>query len=226
MSDPSCRAFRELLGVYVVGAIEPAERATVDTHLNQCYECREELAALAVLPALLHRVPVEEAERIAAAGPAEIGHDDPAPDVLDSMLGQVRAKRRSRRVRAAFATAAAILIAAGGAAAAGHALTPAGHVREFEVATGTSRQVHVTVHYGTTKWRGTTMWVRANGLPEWTTCKFYVITSGGVRILAGGWIIGPGGGKLWYPVRASVPVASVTGFALAWGHHRGLQIPA
>ncbi len=37
MSDPSCGAFRELLGVYVVGAIEPGERAAVDAHLSHCY---------------------------------------------------------------------------------------------------------------------------------------------------------------------------------------------
>ena len=44
MSDPSCRTFRESLGIYVVGAIEPSERAAVDAHLSQCPECREELA--------------------------------------------------------------------------------------------------------------------------------------------------------------------------------------
>ena len=230
MSDPSCRTFRELLGVYVVGAMEPGERATVDEHLRQCSDCREELAGLAPLPALLHRVPLADAERIMLASESSEGDTEPSPAMLDSMLGQVRAKRRSRRVRAAFATAAAILIAAGGAAAAGQALAtpgPAGQVRALEVAHGSSSRVRLTVHYAGTRRHVSTMWVRARGLPEWTHCKFYVLTRGGDRILAGGWIIGPGGERLWYPVRAGVPVSSVTGFALVWGGPQDMmQIPA
>ncbi len=45
-----CRDIRHALGVYVLGAIDPAERATVDAHLSTCPECREELAGLAGLP--------------------------------------------------------------------------------------------------------------------------------------------------------------------------------
>ena len=98
MSDPSCRTYRELLGVYVVGAIEPAERADVDAHLAQCYECREELAGLALLPALLHRVPLEEAERIAASEPP-VGQEDPAPEILASLLRRAGARRVSGACR-------------------------------------------------------------------------------------------------------------------------------
>ncbi len=235
MSDPSCRTFRELLGVYVVGAIEPAERAELDAHLSQCYECREELAELAVLPALLHRIPVDEAERIAASGPEEPGLSDPSPAVLDSLLARVGAKRRTRRLRSAFTVAAAILIAAGGATAATEALATGhpvahGHThhvsRSLQVVSAASGHVKVTVHYGTTNWHGTTMWVRASGLPEWTQCSFYVVTKDGGRILAGGWTTGPDGGELWYPVRSSVPVASVTGFVLTAGHKLTMSIPA
>ncbi len=35
-SGPACREMRQLLGVYVVGAIDPAERALVDDHLGEC----------------------------------------------------------------------------------------------------------------------------------------------------------------------------------------------
>ena len=62
-----CRQIRQALGVYVLGAIDPAERAQVDEHLATCPECREELASLAGLPAMLRKVPVVEAERLAAA---------------------------------------------------------------------------------------------------------------------------------------------------------------
>lgn len=226
MSDPSCRTYRELLGVYVVGAIEPAERAEVDAHLAQCYECREELAGLALLPALLHRVPLEEAERI-AAGESPVGQEDPAPDILASLLRKAGVKRRTRRLRAAFTTAAAVLIAAGGATAVSQALSPSQHVHQasFDVAAARTGAVAVTVHYKKTSW-GTTMWVRATGLPEWTRCRFWVVAKDGSRTLAGGWIVGPRGDRYWFPVGSSVPEHTVSGFVLTSGSKTIVTIPA
>ncbi len=52
---------RQALGVYVVGAIGPADRSAVDKHLTGCSRCRDELADLAGLPALLGKVPADEA---------------------------------------------------------------------------------------------------------------------------------------------------------------------
>ena len=66
-SGPECREIRQLLGVYVVGAIDPAERALVDEHLGQCQLCRDELAGLAGLPAMMSRVPVADVEWLDAA---------------------------------------------------------------------------------------------------------------------------------------------------------------
>ena len=48
-----CREIKQALGVYVLGAIDPAERAQVDEHLASCADCREELASLAGSPARL-----------------------------------------------------------------------------------------------------------------------------------------------------------------------------
>ena len=42
-----CTDARLSLGVYVLGAIDPAERALVDAHLATCRDCRDELAGLA-----------------------------------------------------------------------------------------------------------------------------------------------------------------------------------
>jgi predicted lipoprotein with Yx(FWY)xxD motif len=52
---------RPLLGVYLTGAIAPADRAVVVRHLAACADCRTELAGLAALPALLRRPPVHAA---------------------------------------------------------------------------------------------------------------------------------------------------------------------
>ena len=57
----TCAGIRSLLGVYLTGAIGPAERAAVVRHLAGCADCRAELAGLAALPALLRRPPVQAA---------------------------------------------------------------------------------------------------------------------------------------------------------------------
>jgi Putative zinc-finger len=225
MSGASCRMYRELLGVYVVGAIEPHERAAMDEHLTQCYECREELAGLAPLPALLRRVPLAEAERIAAARPDPYQGAEPTPELLDSLLARTAAKRRSTRVRAIFAVAAALLIAVGGAAAVTESLSPPSHAGPFEVSAASVGNVTATVRYGASSW-GTAMSVRVAGVPQWTNCKFYVVTKDGRRVLAGTWSVGQDGGRLWYPVATAVPKSRLSGFVLVASHQRTLHIAA
>ena len=88
-----CRDIRHALGVYVLGAIDPAERSMVDAHLSTCPECREELAGLASLPALLRRIPVGEAQQLADDDLDELPDaglpeaEVPSEEMLDSLLG-------------------------------------------------------------------------------------------------------------------------------------------
>jgi hypothetical protein len=225
MSDPSCRTFRELLGVYVVGAIEPGERAAVDAHLNHCYECREELAGIAPLPALLHRVSSEDAERILLNSPPPFDPAEPSAQMLDSLLERVGARRRTKRVRWLFTAAAAIVIAVGGAFGVSEAIAPHQHQPVVDVATASKGPLAVTVRYGQSSWGGTHMSVRVSGFKPWTSCKFWVLAKDGSRHLAGGWIVGPGGEKLWYPAQSHVPETKVAGFEITWQGLR-LNIPA
>ena len=53
-----CARIRLDLGVYLLGVIAPADRAMVNGHLASCPRCRDELAGLAALPALLRKVPL------------------------------------------------------------------------------------------------------------------------------------------------------------------------
>jgi predicted anti-sigma-YlaC factor YlaD len=53
------------LGVYVLGAVEPAERARISEHLACCEACRDEFVRLAALPGLLQRVPAAEVAHLA-----------------------------------------------------------------------------------------------------------------------------------------------------------------
>jgi predicted lipoprotein with Yx(FWY)xxD motif len=68
-----CAGIRPQLGVYLTGAIAPADRVVVVRHLTACAECRAELAGLAGLPALLRRPPVQAAAQ-------EPPTDNTAPD--------------------------------------------------------------------------------------------------------------------------------------------------
>jgi anti-sigma factor ChrR (cupin superfamily) len=63
--DGQCAQARQGFGVYLLGAIEPAQRTLVSHHLAVCPQCRGELAGLAALPGLLHRVPAGEALQLA-----------------------------------------------------------------------------------------------------------------------------------------------------------------
>jgi hypothetical protein len=59
-----CAEARQALGVYVLGAISPAERALVDRHLAVCRDCRDELAGLAGLPGLLGCLTLSAVDRL------------------------------------------------------------------------------------------------------------------------------------------------------------------
>ena len=105
MGSPGCREIRQLLGVYVVGAIDPAERAIVDGHLSVCSECRAELGGLAGLPALLSRVPVADAERMVSGVEPNQDH----VRRVASLLREAGAHHRGGRGRRAHAGLAADL---------------------------------------------------------------------------------------------------------------------
>lgn len=135
MQTMDCSEARLSLGVYVLGAIDPAERALVDSHLASCRDCRDELAGLAGLPALLSRVSAAEAIALAESGPggpggagsppvSEAAADEegtaqeaegaPPRELLATVIDLTAARRRRRRLRdAVLGVAAALIIAAG-----------------------------------------------------------------------------------------------------------------
>jgi anti-sigma factor RsiW len=96
------RALRERLGAYALGALDRRERGEVDVHLASCSGCREELARLASVPALLGRLAPTQVE----ASPA------PPPDLAERVLvGVAEARRRARRrVRWSFAATGATAV--------------------------------------------------------------------------------------------------------------------
>lgn len=223
----TCREIRPLLGVYVVGAIEPADRALVDEHLGECPACRDELAGLAGLPAMLSRVPAEDVEHLALAPDERT--DAPPVQILDAMLRRRAAQRRSRMWQTAAAAAAVVVIAAGGAAAAVELTgTPAVPAARVATAASPGGRVSAVVDYSPASW-GTAMRVQVSGIRPGTTCEFWVVGSGGRVSAAGTWTVSGSYGfdaKAWYPASAGVAANSVHGFRLTAGGKLLLSIPA
>ncbi|MEV0402874.1 zf-HC2 domain-containing protein [Actinoallomurus sp. NPDC050550] len=196
MRNTHCADLRALLGVYVLGAIDPAERAVVDAHLSHCRRCRDELAGLAGLPALLGRVTEEQIAQVAA----------PPHELLESMLGRAagehRARdRRSRRWLAVAAAAAVIMGAAGVAgglrlgadrpvatptpgwtATPGPTATGGTTVQGKDAATGVSARITMW----SKEW-GTAFTVRLTGAPAGSRCRLVAVDQDGQRDVAGGW---------------------------------------
>jgi putative zinc finger protein len=225
MSRPGCREIRQLLGVYVVGAIDPAERAIVDAHLSVCSECRAELGGLAGLPALLSRVPVADAERMAGGGFGE-GPAEPPAELLSGLLRRVTARRRNRRWRSALALAAAVAIAAGGTAAVFSANEPPAQTAAIaEVARASNAHVSAMVKYTETPWGGTAMRIAVQGIPTGTNCKIWVESGNNHWSVAGSWTVGPGYGEHWYSVSSAVPADSVHGFQITSAGKTLINIP-
>jgi hypothetical protein len=226
----SCREIRHSLGVYVLGAIDPAERAQVDEHLATCADCREELAGLAGLPALLRRVPTAEAERLAVADqadPADPAAEEPAADdkMLPALLARTAQTRRVRRWRE-LAAAAAVAVLALGAGAAGasvlgsgtspsasssHVQAPAKHTWHTVSAVDSTTGATLTVKYASVPW-GTTMTVRVSGIPAGTVCEFVVTDTNGRHFVVGGWRVNYRGWPVWYPASTWLPDASLGSF--------------
>jgi hypothetical protein len=229
-TGPACREVRQLLGVYVVGAIDPAERNIVDNHLEYCQSCREELSGLAGLPALLGRVPLAEAERLAEGGYGLPEMYEPPAELLNGLLARVAARRRRRRWRSVLALAAAVAVAAGGTATAIEALRPSAPASSAatnqDVVQASNGSLTAKIIYAPTEWGGTTMRVAVMGIPPGTHCRFWVVGDGGHRFLSATWTMGQGYGTHWYTVSSPVSVEKVGGFQITSSGQTLLNVPA
>ena len=232
MPAMDCSEARLSLGVYVLGAIDPADRAMVDSHLAGCRDCRDELAGLAGLPALLARVSTEEAVALAASGTPpgmEQAEFPPPPDLAASVVDLTAARRRRRTWReAVLGVAAALIIAAGVFGglrmAAGPQVPPfeqTGQGGTWQNAEGQSGDVVATVMYRQVGW-GTQFTAKVTGIPAGTTCQIWVVGPGRTRLLVGSWIVDRDEGDVWYPGSAAISAANVEKFVITVGKGRSI----
>jgi predicted anti-sigma-YlaC factor YlaD len=224
---PDCRELRQLLGVYVVGAIDPAERSLVDEHLGTCSACRDELAGLAGLPAMLSRVPTADVAQMEGSVTRLPENHEPSPELLNALLRKVAGGRRTRMWRGSAAVAAAAVFAAGGTAV-GLGLT-ASSAPAWSAASASNPTTHVSAVVDFIRGSaGTDMKVHVNGIQPGTLCQFWVLTRSGTKAWAGSWAVEPISYQPspWYHANSGVSPSSVRGFQITAAGKVLVTIPA
>jgi len=223
-----CAEARTSLGVYVLGAIDPAERGLVDAHLATCRDCRDELAGLAGLPALLARVNPDEISRICADDAVRpMASDDPPEELLGTVLGLADARRRRNRWRYLSAAAAVAAIAgglfAGLSSATSTTITKTDVVSagpgKWETTTGTDATTGVssTVLYSKELW-GSAFQVLVKDIPVGTTCQLWVVHPDGTETEVAAWTTSRDEGKVWYAGSMASTAGAIGKFQITAGN--------
>ena len=193
------------LGPLVLGSLSPEERAGIEAHVATCTSCQAELAELAPLPGLLHRLTPAEAEwagatpdllpgllaRAAeltgdAAGPRDIdGTGDTVEPPARTSDGASSHVRRSGR-RAAGWAAAGVAVAAGVswmfAAGPLSGTEPAPTcvvVEAHDDQTGISGEVTLSEAES-----GTDLRLELSGVPAGSECQLVAVTADGSDVTA------------------------------------------
>jgi Putative zinc-finger len=224
-----CAEARPSLGVYVLGAIDPAERGLVDAHLVTCRDCRDELAGLAGLPALLARVNPDEISRICADDTVRpVTSDDPSEELLGTVLGLAEARRRRNRWRYLSAAAAVVAIAGGLFAGLSSATSttvtrtvavPVGLSGSWDNSTGFNQATgaSATVAYKQESW-GNAFQVVVDRIPVGTTCQLRVVHPDGTWTQVAAWTTSRDEGQVWYGGSMASTAGAISKFEITAGN--------
>jgi len=202
MTTPGCGPLRFALGAYVLGALEPAERADVESHLAGCAECRDELAELAGLPGLLGRIDLAEAIAPPTAPPA----------MLDRLLAATREDRRTARRWRIVAAAAAIVVASGAAAGVTAQLTSGGSSHPAAVWSASGLHGIKARVDATPRGWGTAVTVQLHGAPRGATCSLVAVSNSGRRDIAATWHVGYDSGYVDVNGATSIPLTDIAAY--------------
>jgi predicted anti-sigma-YlaC factor YlaD len=224
-----CTDARPSLGVYVLGAIDPAERGLVDAHLATCRDCRDELAGLAGLPALLARVNPDEVSRICADDTVRTVTDDQPPaELLGTVRDLAEARRRRNRWRFLSAAAAVVVLAGGlfGGLRSATSTTrinvinpfPAG-AAQWDTAQVTDKVTgeSATIAYASAMW-GHTFEVQTENIPLGTTCQLWVVHPNGSRTWVAAWTTANDEGRAWYSGSLPSTAGPIKSFQITANH--------
>jgi hypothetical protein len=181
----------ELLGAYLLGGLDDADRARFEEHLKQCGMCRGELADLETLPGLLDVVPVPDAVALAVPAPRGSGSWEPEVSVPKPVFGELAARRRDtrRRLTALIGAVAAACLALGFAAA--PLINPA-NKPDVSYSVQADSGIQVTVGMVKKTW-GTELAVDGKSLPHTGTLSLWVKDRAGAADRACAWMATPSG---------------------------------
>jgi hypothetical protein len=238
-ASEGCGEIRHALGVYLLGAISPADRSAVGRHLAGCAGCREELARLAGLPGLLGTVPAADVISLAAEGggggeaaaPAG-GGERPVDGTLRSLLDRAAGRRRHRRWRQLAVTVAVVALAVGGAVAGSRVLfppaqRPVASVQPWATTAWASNPrtgAGAIVRYQPQPW-GLELDAQVSGVAAGTRCELYVVSTRGQEVAVGSWTVAGGDTDAQYAASSPFPAADVRGFAVTAGGATLVSIP-
>ncbi|ORW01507.1 anti-sigma factor family protein [Mycobacterium kubicae] len=94
---------------YVLGSLSAADRREFETHMAGCAQCRDAVAELSGVPALLSRLDAADVAAIDESSDA-VRAPEPSPQLLPSLLETVRWRRRRTRLTTWVASAAAAVV--------------------------------------------------------------------------------------------------------------------
>lgn len=185
--NPEHNRLRELLGPYVLGGLDAADRSEIDTHLATCPSCRDELAAYAGLPALLRL----------GDGPASSFAQEPDDVALTRTLDTVRHERRRRRRRLTALGSAAAAVVVGLSATtsllvARQGDSPEGSPADISLVTVSGSDSRGETSLSARPW-GTSVDLDLSGLPSGQRFVVWVVSTDGTRQQAATWASTPDG---------------------------------
>jgi hypothetical protein len=196
-----------------------------------CRDCRDELAGLAGLPALLARVNPDEISRICAddtvrAGSYAGADDRPPGELIGTVLDLADARRRRTRWRF-LATAAAVVAIAGGLfgglSSIGTTRTvpipvsPVGTNWETVEATSSVTGASASVAYSHELW-GDAFEVLVDHIPVGTTCQLWVVHPNGTRTQVASWTTAKDEGNVWYSGSLAATAQPISKFQITADH--------
>jgi len=174
--------YRHMVAGYVLGALGAADRHALEGHLDECDECRREVADLAPIPGLLARVDPAEPERLSGTVV-----DRAVADARTTWESLARSRRRWRVAAIAAVIATVVALAPWQALDAGD---PGGRVLAVESESVTGDVVVVERLWGTA------VRLELAGLPQRDRYVAWVVTGDGGREQAAIWGPTPAGRAL------------------------------
>jgi anti-sigma factor RsiW len=95
---------------YVLGSLSAADRREFELHMASCPDCRQAVAELSGVPALLSQLDREDVAAMEESSPPPAATPEISPELLPTLLATVRFRRRRTRLTTWVASAAAAVV--------------------------------------------------------------------------------------------------------------------